>query len=133
MAQLSTVDKYQTGLTPEVSDIINTSIGTVGDLANTGIELAVQAGTSLAEGAMTMGIGPILSGVGSVLNAIGGLYNGIVAANQKGTTERTGIIASLIADLKNVDTNKTSNIAFVIMGGVVMMLLLLIAMKKQMK
>lgn len=110
------------------TDLISTGISTGGSIVSSGLSLL-----STATDAATGGLGAILSAVTGVISAVTGGIVQSISISQQAITQRRQIIAQELGDFMDMDTNKNSNLGYIIIAGLVLGGLIYIAAIKQKK
>ena len=115
----------QTTYTEKLSDnetgLIGAGIQATGEIVNT----AMQLGTDV----VTSGASAIIGAITGAITAVGSIFTDMYKSTEEGTTNRTYIINETIKDFFNINDNKNSNLAFIIIGGVVLCGLIFIKFK----
>lgn len=111
------------------TSLISTGITAGADLVSTGLS---TLGKGLGDAA-TGGLTAILSAVTGVISAVTGGIVQSIGLSQQAITQRRQIIAQELGDFMDMDTNKNSNLGFVIIAGLVLGGLIYIAAVKQKK
>lgn len=128
----SSSDSTATPATPSSSlgtnetALIGAGIGAAGGIVESGLGLLQTAGD-----AATGGLGAILGAVSSVITSTLSAVTDIISANQQAITQRRAILAETMGKYFSIDTNKHSNLGFVIAGALVLGGLLYIAAIKK--
>ncbi|MBQ7210773.1 MAG: hypothetical protein IJS05_07765 [Paludibacteraceae bacterium] len=120
MAQTNTENKQ---LSDNETNLIGAGIQATGEIVNT----AMQLGTDIA----TSGASAIIGAVTGAISAIGSIFSGMFSSAQEGATNRTYIINETLKDFFKINDNKNSNLAFVIIAGVILVGLIFIKYKKK--
>lgn len=109
--------------------LINTGITAGANIVSTGLSTLGKGLGNAATGGLTA----ILSAVTGVISSVTTGVVQSIGLSQQAITQRRQIIAQELGDFMDMDTNKNSNLGFVIIAGLILGGLIYIAAVKQKK